>query len=76
MYMSFMKLGGSWKEEENMREGGRGKGKRRGVKHEKGMESLGVRDGGRKAGGDRGKVWKLTDRIGYAQTESQAQAQT
>lgn len=27
-------------------------------------------------GGEGGKVWKLADRTGYAQTESQAQAQT
>lgn len=44
------------------------------------MASQGIRDGGeeggRREGGEGGKVWKLADRIGYAQTESQAQAQT
>lgn len=34
----------------------------------------GGEEGGR--GGEGGKVWKLADRTGYAQAESQAQAQT
>lgn len=32
--------------------------------------------GWREGGGEGGKVWKLADRIGYAQTGSRAQAQT
>lgn len=31
---------------------------------------------GREGGVEGGKVWKLADRTGYAQTGSQAQAQT
>lgn len=38
------------------------------------MESQGAGDGG--GGVEGGKVLKLADRTGYAQTESQAQAQT
>lgn len=42
-----------------------------GSPRESGMEEK--REGG---GGEGGKVWKLADRTGYAQTGSQAQAQT
>lgn len=49
------------------------KARRRWSPRELGMEGKRV-VGGR--GGEGGKVWKLADRIGYAQTESQAQAQT
>lgn len=66
--------GGLWKVgDEGTREGRRQRGNRSGVKSEDGMESQGVGDGG---GGEGGKVWKLADRTGYAQTGSQAQAQT
>lgn len=61
------------------KDGGR-EGNRSRVEREKEMASQGIRDGGeeggRREGGEGGKVWKLADRIGYAQTESQAQAQT
>lgn len=43
-----------------------------GSPRESGMEEK--REGGRR--GEGGKVWKLADRTGYAQTGSQAQAQT
>lgn len=73
-----MKLGahGKW-ETKRTGEGQRRRGKGSGVK----SQSQGVRDGGEGGGreggrGDRGKVWKLADRTGYAQTESQVQAQT
>lgn len=60
---------------------GRTEGKReqkRSSKNEEEMESQGVGDGGKEGGegGEGGKVWKLADRTGYAQTGSQAQAQT
>lgn len=40
------------------------------------MESQGVGDGRGGGVGGGGEVWRLADRTGYAQTESQAQAQT
>lgn len=58
------------------KDGGR-EGNRSRVEREEEMASQGIRDGGeeggRREGGEGGKVWKLADRIGYAQTESQAQ---
>lgn len=59
--------GGSWKVgDENAREGRRERGNRSGVKStEESPRELGMEGGG--------KVWKLADRTGYAQTGSQAQ---
>ncbi|CAB1420260.1 unnamed protein product [Pleuronectes platessa] len=58
----------------NERESERDKSRRGGRSVEE-MESQGVlgMEGG---GGEGGKVWKLADRTGCAQTESRAQAQT
>lgn len=75
-----MKLGahGKWETKAQGRDEGY-EGTEAGVKSEKEMESLGVGDGGEEGGregGEGGKVWKRADRTGYAQTGSQAQAQT
>lgn len=45
------------------------RGNRSGVKSTESPRELGMEEGG----GEWGKVWKLADRTGYAQTESQAQ---
>lgn len=72
MYPTLMKLGAHGKWESNM--WGRGKvsvrGNRSGVKSkEESRRELGWR----KEGVNGAEVWKLADRTGYAQTESQAQ---
>ena len=65
--------GGSWKVgDDNAREGPRKRGSRSKVTSKEEMESQGVVDGGGR-GGEGGKVWKLADRTGYAQTGSRAQ---
>lgn len=65
--------GGSWKVgDERRNEGGKQKQRRRWSPRE-------LEDGERRRrrrGVEGGKVWKLADRTGYAQTGSQAQAQT